>query len=124
TDVHTDPGLCSASGVNLGVPVATNDNRGLLTLTPYTTLFRSHGTTTVHWTAVDTSGNTTICDQLVTVVDHEAPTITCPPALTDVHTDPGLCLASGVNLGAPVATNDKCGLLTVTNDAPATFPHG
>src|SRR5438045_4270870 len=25
---------------------------------------------------------------------------------------------------APTATNDNCGVLTVTNDAPATFPKG
>src|SRR4029079_13812611 len=64
------------------------------------------------------------CDQLVTVIDHEPPTITCPLNLTDVHTDTGLCTASGVILSVPSATNDNCGLLTVTNDAPAIFPHG
>jgi hypothetical protein len=127
-DVHTDLGQCytSKASVNLGVPSATNDNCGLLTVTNDAPAQFPKGTTTVHWTAVDTSGNTSVCNQQVTVNDHEAPSITCPSALTDVHTDLGQCYASkaNVSLGVPSATNDNCGLLTVTNDAPAQFPKG
>src|SRR5205814_6664735 len=122
TDVPTDPGQCYATGVNLGAPLATNDNCGILTVTNNAPAQFPHGTTIVTWTVVDTSGNLATCTQNVTVQDHEQPTITCPPALTDVPTDPGQCYATGVNLGAPLATNDNCGILTVTNNAPAHFP--
>src|ERR1017187_1457326 len=40
------------------------------------------GTTTVHWTATDASGNTASCSQTVTVKDNQAPAITCPNAIT------------------------------------------
>ena len=35
--------------------------------------------------------------------------------------DVGLCYATGVVLGVPLATNDNCGILSATNDAPAQF---
>src|SRR5438270_4186559 len=63
------------------------------------------------------------CSQLVTVKDHENPTIVCPSALLDVPTDPGQCYATGVALGTPT-THDNCAVATVVNDAPAQFPKG
>jgi hypothetical protein len=123
-DVHTDAGQCFATSVNLGVPSATNDNCGLLTVTNNAPAQFPKGDTTVTWTAVDSSGNTATATQVVTVKDHEPPTITAPAALADVATALGQCYATNVNLGAPLATNDNCALLTVTNDAPAQFPKG
>ncbi|MCK7539572.1 MAG: hypothetical protein MZV63_56030 [Marinilabiliales bacterium] len=52
-------------------------------------------------------GNTATCTQLVTVKDHEIPTITCPDDLADVPADDGKCYATNVNLGTPV-TGDNC----------------
>ena len=78
--------------------------------------------TTVTWTAVDTSGNTATCAQTVTVNDTSRPTITCPANKT-VTANAGQCYATGVALGTP-ATSDNCGILTVTNNAPAQFPKG
>jgi hypothetical protein len=48
--------------------------------------------------------------------------ITAPTAKI-VNTDPGTCSASNVALGVASYANN-CTLLTVTNDAPATFPKG
>jgi hypothetical protein len=58
------------------------------------------------------------------VVSPDVPTITAPTDVT-ISANPGACgaLASGVTLGTP-ATTDHCGGLSVTNDAPATFPVG
>ena len=44
--------------------------------------------------------------------------INCPPPVTVLLNDG--CTATGVNLGTPV-TSGNCGVLSVTNDAPATF---
>ncbi len=120
---NADPGVCYASGVVLGTPV-TSDTCGTVTATNDAPLLMPKGTNSVVWTAFDACGNSTTCTQTVVVLDLELPTITCPPALTDVPTDLNLCSASGVILGAPVATNDNCGILIVTNNAPAVFPHG
>ena len=78
---NTLPGTCSAV-VIVGTATATDncdsnptitgtrsDNQSLLALYP-------KGTTTITWTATDSSGNHSSCTQTVTVVDNEAPTIT------------------------------------------------
>ena len=72
------------------MPVATNDNCGILTVTNDAPAQFPKGMTTVTWTVVDTSGNLATCQQTVTVNDTEAPTITCPADLTTTN-DPGLC---------------------------------
>lgn len=46
----------------------------------------------------------------------DPPILTCPPDIVATN--------SAVDLGVPVATNDNCGILTVTNNAPALFPTG
>jgi uncharacterized repeat protein (TIGR01451 family) len=78
---NTLPGTCSAI-VIVGTATATDncdsnptitgtrsDNQPLIALYP-------KGTTTITWTATDSSGNHSSCTQTVTVVDNEAPTIT------------------------------------------------
>lgn len=76
----TDAPSCSAT-VNPGQPTVT-DNCGSTTVTstrsdgqpmnaPY-----PKGTTTITWTATDSSGNHSSCTQTITVVDDDAPTIT------------------------------------------------
>ncbi len=55
------------------------------------------------------------------LAETQNPTI-IPPATITANTDLGLCTAS-VILGTPNAT-DNCGMPTVTNDAPASFPIG
>ncbi|MBL7950886.1 MAG: HYR domain-containing protein, partial [Flavobacteriales bacterium] len=79
------------------------------------------GSTTVAYTATDASGNTSQCSFTVTVVDMNAPVITCPADVT-AFTNSG-CTATGVVLGTPV-TSDNCAVASVTNNAPAVFPLG
>ncbi|HLP11117.1 MAG TPA: GEVED domain-containing protein, partial [Flavobacteriales bacterium] len=119
--VNADAGLCSASGVSLGTPT-TSDNCTVSSVTNDAPATFAIGTTTVTWTATDASGNTATCTQTVTVMDAQAPTITCPSNVS-VNADAGLCSASGVTLGTPI-TADNCGVLSTTNDAPATYPLG
>lgn len=78
--VNEEPGTCAAH-VNPGTPTAS-DNCGSATVSgsrsdgkplsdPYPL-----GTTTITWTATDSSGNQSSCTQTITVVDNVPPTIT------------------------------------------------
>jgi hypothetical protein len=79
------------------------------------------GTTTVHWSGQDASGNTGSATQNVTVVDTTPPTIVAPSPILKECTSP---LGTPVALGTPF-TDDICwATLTVTNNAPALFPLG
>ena len=122
TDVPTDPGLCYATNVSLGSPTFGDNCPGATVGNNAPTQFPK-GDTVVTWTVTDTAGNTATCQQTVTVKDHENPTITCPADLTNVPTNPGVCYATGVNLGTPTF-GDNCPGATVSNDAPAQFPKG
>jgi len=119
--VNADAGLCTASGVTLGLPVVV-EACGVTSLINDAPGSFPVGTTTVNWTVTDAAGQTAICSQQVTVIDNQPPTIACPATVT-VSADAGLCSASGVSLGSPV-TSDNCGVASVVNDAPGTFPVG
>src|SRR5712692_4895570 len=119
--VSTDAGKCLATGVSLGSATALDNCPGVTVSNDAPASFPK-GATTVTWTATDAAGNTETATQLVTVEDHEKPTITAPVAMT-VSTDAGKCLATGVALGSATAS-DNCPGVTVSNDAPASFPKG
>ncbi len=111
---------CDTSGLNLGTPV-TNDNCGVASVSNNAPAIFPLGVTTVTWTVTDNSGNTATATQTVTVTDNQDPTITAPANVSVFPTTS--CDTSGVNLGTPV-TNDNCGVASVSNNAPATFPLG
>ncbi len=119
--VGTDTGDCSASTVNLGQPVFS-DNCSIASVTNNRPLTFPLGETLVIWTAVDGSGNSDTATQLVTVEDLEAPSIQAPANLT-TNTDTGSCDAIDVVLGNPT-TEDNCIVAFVENDAPESFPIG
>jgi N-acetylneuraminic acid mutarotase len=119
--VNAANGQCSATGVNLGSATAS-DNCGIANITNNAPSSFAIGVTSVVWTATDVNGKTGTCTQTVTVVDNQNPVITCPSNVT-VNATNGLCSASGVALGTPV-TSDNCGIASVTNNAPASFPIG
>ncbi|MCA9334115.1 HYR domain-containing protein, partial [Candidatus Saccharibacteria bacterium] len=120
--VNTDMGVCEATGVMLGMPVVT-DNCATTPSTNNAPASFPLGTTTVTWTAHDTSGNTDSCDQEVTVEDNQDPVISCPAGFT-VDTDMGACTATGVMLGMATATDNCTGSPTITNNAPASYMLG
>ncbi len=117
--VNNNPGICGAT-VTLVSPVATDNCTA--TITNNAPALFNVGTTTVLWTATDAAGNAVNCTQTVTVLDNEAPTITCPANLT-VNTDPNICFATGVDLGSPV-TADNCTVASVTHNSPSVYPVG
>ncbi len=117
----TDSGNCINGTVILSQPSA-NDACGIDSLYNNAPGIYPIGTTTVIWTVVDNNGNVSTCEQDVTIVDSTAPVITCAPNMT-VGTDANSCNASNVFLTPPTAT-DACGIDTVYNNAPASFPLG
>src|SRR5205823_14447771 len=109
------------SGVSLGLP-SINDNCPGATFANDAPATFAKGNTTVTWTVTDASGNIATATQVVTVEDHENPTITAPVAIT-VNTDAGQCSASHVELGTP-SIADNCPGATFSTDAPAIFAKG
>ena len=82
------------------------------------------GSTTVTYTAMDASGNTTTCSFEVLIADTESPAILCPLDLV-VSTDPGTCEAV-VTWDLPEFV-DNCPGTTITSashTSGATFPLG
>ena len=121
-EVGTDVDQCHATGVGLGMPV-TNDNCAVTGVTNDAPAVFPIGDTVVVWTADDGSGNQATCEQTVTVIDDQEPTIACPPDV-EVSTDLGACYATNVNLGTPM-TSDNCAVTNVFNDAPTSqYPVG
>ncbi len=112
-------GNCTTTAA-LGLPV-TSDNCSIAsvvaqvggtTIVPASYLFPI-GVTTITWIVTDGSGNTTSCDQTVTVTDDENPTIVCPLNVTAETSDDGTgnCTTT-VPLGTPV-TSDNCSVASV-----------
>ncbi len=122
----TSPAIPANSDNCIGSTVAATV--GGVPIDPGTYLF-SLGTTSVTWTITDAAGNSATCNQQVTVVDNEDPTITCPVDVT-VPMAPGVCTSKAV-LGVPL-TSDNCSIASTVAQAggitidPATydFPAG
>jgi hypothetical protein len=102
--VNTDSGLCTANGVNLGVPSATNDNCGVSTVVNNAAASYPVGTNAVVWTVTDIHGNQSACTQQVIVVDNQKPTISCPADIT-VTNITTVTWSLGVSDNCPGVTN-------------------
>lgn len=76
------------------------------------------GTNIIEYTAIDASGNSVSTTFTVTVIDDELPIITAP-ADTVIEAN-HFCTAINVVLDNPI-TDDNCGVISVTNDAPVIF---
>ncbi|MEN2489095.1 HYR domain-containing protein, partial [Flavobacterium sp. B11] len=77
---------------------------------------------------VKITNTSTGCEQTsavstVKVSDTQKPSITCPSAVS-VSADANSCTATGVALGTPTVSDNCTGTVTVTNDAPPSFPIG
>lgn len=115
-----EPGKCGAV-VKLGTPL-TADNCGITGVTNDAPVFFPVGITIVTWTVTDLNAYTATAKQNVTITDIQKPTITAPSAKTvTVRSNAGS--ATNVNLGTPL-TADNCGVKTVTNNAPSSYPVG
>src|SRR5205085_7316886 len=112
----------SASAVSLGAATASDNCPGTTTANNGTGTYPV-GVTTVTWTATDASGNTATCAQTVTVLDNQAPSISCPANVT-VNADAGQCSASAVSLGAATASDNCAGATSANNHPSSTYSVG
>jgi hypothetical protein len=120
--VNSDPGLCGATNVDLGIPEIINPD-GTEVITNNAPNYFPVGITSVVWTVTNSFGNTATCDQLVTVLDEEEPEVS--PMDDLVHSnESGQCGAS-VDWDWPSAT-DNCGIESLTGnfEPGTTFPVG
>jgi hypothetical protein len=113
--VNNDPGLCSASNVNLGNALA-NDNCTGWSVSNNAPVSYPVGTTVVTWTVTDAVGHTATATQVVTVKDVEAPVITVPGTYTGA--------AACANILRATATDNCVGNVSVSNNAPPYYPTG
>ncbi|MDF3077371.1 MAG: hypothetical protein K0S09_1260 [Sphingobacteriaceae bacterium] len=105
---------CSATAV---APTAQDNCSGAITgTTSDATSFTAQGTYTINWTFTDAAGNSSFAIQNVVIKDVTAPVILAPANVVA-----GSC--NSISLGAPL-TSDNCEVVSVTNNAPATFPVG
>lgn len=127
--VDAAAGTCGAD-VAYSLPTVTDNCTSPITPTLQVGLASNSnfpvGPTTVTYGAVDAYGNDSSCSFTVTVVDNEAPVITCPNDIV-VGNDPGLCEAV-VTYSLPTVT-DNCtsGIvptLTLGFASGSSFPFG
>ena len=119
--VNNDAGMCDAV-VSYAAPVGTDNCAGASTaliagLGSGATF--TLGTTTETYEVTDSVGNATSCSFTVTVVDAEAPAITCPSDISSCN--------PVVNYTAPVGTDNCAGAttgITAGLGDGATFPIG
>jgi gliding motility-associated-like protein len=101
---------CDAIGVNLGAPTAT-DNCSVATVSNNAPAIYPLGLTTVTWTVVDGSGNTSTATQLVNVVDNILPTVNVND-ITVVINDNGSTTITFNDVDG--GTTDNCGIASMT----------
>ncbi|MBK9733706.1 MAG: HYR domain-containing protein [Saprospiraceae bacterium] len=105
---NTSPGLC-ASIVNYTAPIGTDNCPGANTLRTTGLASGSSfplGITTNTFVVTAANGTTASCSFTVNVLDNQAPSVTCPLAIS-VNNNPGLCYATNVNLGTLIRS-DNC----------------
>ncbi|MBK7175104.1 MAG: HYR domain-containing protein [Bacteroidales bacterium] len=79
--VQANSGQTFASGVELGIPV-TSDNCGIASTVNNSPTQFPLGITWVTWTVTDINGLSDTCHQSVLVTDNQLPVILCPPTIT------------------------------------------
>jgi hypothetical protein len=101
------------TAVNLGTAIATDTVEGDLVAIANNTGPFALGTHTITWEASDSSGNTSVAQQIVTVVDNVAPVVTAPASLTVEATGDTTVVDLGTATAIDVVDGD---LVTTTND--------
>ncbi|MCC6621346.1 MAG: DUF5011 domain-containing protein [Deltaproteobacteria bacterium] len=117
-ETGTDAGVCQAL---VGLSAAATDDCGIASVVddrPAGSTFPL-GSTTVTFTATDTSGNSTSCSVDVTVEDDESPSLVATPDATVEA-----CVDSGPLLVEPAVADNCPATVALTHDAPAVFPIG
>lgn len=114
--VNNDAGWCGGT-VFYNVSATDNCSPVSIVSNPPSGYLFMIGSYPVNATATDASGNTSTCTFYVTVIDNQAPVITCPANIVQ-NNDPGMCGAF-VNF-YPTAT-DNCGVNYTYSHQPGSF---
>jgi hypothetical protein len=104
--IYTDFGVCHAQNVNLGEATAT-DNCSIPLITNDAPMIFPVGLTVVNWFATDLALNVATASQNVTLIDNEAPLITCAAGGTRIVNQPNSYQING-NEFDPVDVSDNC----------------
>ena len=102
------------------VPPLASDSVGDVIITNDSPSFLPVGETIITWTATDEEGNFASTTQKVTVVDTTAPDLFVP---ADITID-AIALQTPVDPGNAAAIDLAESFVTITNDAPFSFPLG
>jgi len=119
TDIVAEATGLSSTMVELGQATA-HDIMGIASVTEHPSRFFVLGETTITWTATDTSGNSASATQTVTIVDTTYPELIMPE---DIMIG-AFSLEKQVEIGEAQANDLAGSILTITNDAPNSFPLG
>ncbi len=111
-EVPTDPGSCSARGVDLGEP-GVGDNCGISSVENDAPDVFPVGETAVTWAARDAAGNEARCVQIVRVVDEEAPVALARDVTVELD-ESGRATISPADVDA--GSHDNCGPVELSLD--------
>ncbi len=118
SDVTAEATSISENNVILGDATVT-DNGEIKSITNDAPSIFPIGITIVTWTVTDASGNAATDTQKVEIIDTTAPVITAPD---DVIFEATSSTDNQVSIGQATASDIQD--VTITNDAPSTFPLG
>jgi hypothetical protein len=127
-DAAGTPASSDGIAAFLGGATATDDVDGSVPVTNDAPDTFSLGDTTVTFSASDAAGNTATATAVVTVTDQTAPTLSAPADSSFVASSAEGIAASDTALveflAQATASDNVDAAVTVSNDAPATFPIG
>jgi len=102
------------------VPPKATDTVSEVTITNNAPKYLPLGETTITWTATDREGNSASTPQKIIVVDTTAPELTVPLDITIDAT----ALKTPISVGEGTAIDLSGSTVTISNDAPFSFPLG
>ena len=100
--------------------INADDNTKIISITNDAPILFEFGTTIVTWTVVDITGNQSVKEQQIDVIDTTLPTIMAP---LDVKVEATSMESNVIEFGFAEAS-DQVEISTITNDAPTVFPLG
>jgi len=102
--------FCEATGVDLGLPIATDNCTNNLAISNNAPSTYPLGTTIVTWTITDGAGNITTVEQSVTVTDETAPTVLLANTSVILNSE-GFAVVAFEDLDN--GSSDNCGIASV-----------
>ena len=104
--------------VALNPPNATDVQQ--VTVTNDAPTFFQLGQNTITWTAIDPSGNNSTINQVISLVDTTAPTLSAP---SDIIQEATASAGNSVSLGEPIVS-DATGISSISHNGPSDYPFG